>query len=418
MTKLVDEAEIRTAIAELVRGDGGKLLSSLVANLRDFQLAEDSLQDALESALVHWTRSGLPTSPSAWLVRTARRKALDRLRRAANFRSKSSQIALAEEIIRADQDIPEDEIIADDRLRLIFTCCHPALDSLTSVALTLRSVAGLTTEEIAQAFIVSNDAMAQRLVRARHKIAQANIPFEVPRPESMPERLDAVLAVIYLIFTEGHSANDGRLFRADLCEEAIRLVTLLADLLPDQPEIEGLTALMLLHSARTGTRLTGTGEMVALEDQDRSRWDRDRIAAGLELVQRALARRSIGQYQLQAAIAALHAESPSFAETDWAQIALLYTALLAIRPNPVFELNRIVAVSYSQGAEAALSALDGLALPLSNYQPYYAVRADLLLRLGDRETAGRAYRRAIELSSSLAERRFLERKADIALNGL
>jgi RNA polymerase sigma-70 factor (ECF subfamily) len=416
MINMVDEAVIRTAIADLVRGDGGRLLSSLVANLRDFQLAEDSLQEALESALVHWKRSGLPTRPSAWLMRTARRKALDRLRRAANFRSKSAQITLAEEIIRADQDIGEEEAISDDRLRLIFTCCHPALDSLTSVALTLRSVAGLTTEEIAQAFLVSNDAMAQRLVRARHKIAQANIPFEVPRPEAMPERLDAVLTVIYLIFTEGHSANDGQLFRTDLCEEAIRLATILAGLLPDQPEIEGLTALMLLHAARAGTRLTDAGEMVSLEDQDRSRWDKERIAAGLELVQRALARRSVGQYQLQAAIAALHAESPSFSETDWAQIALLYAGLFAIRPNPVFELNRIVAVSYSQSAEVALAALDGLALPLSGYQPYYAVRADLLVRLGDREAAGRAYQRAIELSSSAAERRFLKRKADLALS--
>ena len=416
MINMVDEAVIRTAIADLVRGDGGRLLSSLVANLRDFQLAEDSLQDALESALVHWARSGMPTRPSAWLMRTARRKALDRLRRAANFRSKSAQITLAEEIIRADQDIGEEEAISDDPLRLIFTCCHPALDSLTSVALTLRSVAGLTTEEIAQAFLVSNDAMAQRLVRARHKIAQANIPFEVPRPETMAERLDAVLTVIYLIFTEGHSANDGQLFRTDLCEEAIRLATILAGLLPDQPEIEGLTALMLLHAARAETRLTAAGEMVSLEDQDRSRWDRNRIAAGLELVQRALARKSVGQYQLQAAIAALHAESPSFSETDWAQIALLYAGLFAIRPNPVFELNRIVAVSYSQGAEMALAALDGLALPLSGYQPYYAVRADLLVRLGDREAAGRAYQRAIELSSSAAERRFLKRKADLALS--
>ncbi|MEO3386662.1 RNA polymerase sigma factor [Mesorhizobium sp. CAU 1741] len=414
MTDMVDEAAIRTAIAGVVRGDGGRLLSSLVANLRDFQLAEDSLQDALESALIHWTRSGLPTTPAAWLMQTARRKALDRLRRAANFRSKSSQIALAEEIIRADRDAGEKEAISDDRLRLIFTCCHPALDSRTSVALTLRSVAGLTTEEIAKAFLVSNEAMAQRLVRARHKIAQANIPFEVPRPETMAERLDAVLTVIYLIFTEGHSSSDGQLFRINLCEEAIRLVTILADLLPDQPEIEGLTALMLLHTARTGTRLSGTGEMICLEDQDRSQWDSDRIAAGLELIQRALARKSVGQYQLQAAIAALHAESPSFAETDWAQIALIYAGLFDIRPNPVFELNRIVAVSYSQGAEVALVALDGLALPLSGYQPYYAVRADLLVRLGDREAAGRAYRRAIDLSSSPAERQFLKRKANVA----
>ncbi|MEQ8445341.1 MAG: sigma factor [Pelagibacterium sp.] len=410
MTSGVDEAAIRNAIAALMRDDGGRLLSGLVANLGDFQLAQDSLQDALESALVHWTRNGLPTTPGAWLMQTARRKALDRLRRDANFRAKAPQIALVEQIIRADDNIAEDDAISDDRLRLIFTCCHPSLDAMTSVALTLRSVAGLTTPEIARAFIVSNDAMAQRLVRARHKIAQAKIPFEVPQPDAMAERLDAVLAVIYLIFTEGHSANDGQLFRADLCEEAIRLAAILANLLPDQPEIEGLAALMLLHAARTGTRLTKAGEMVSLEDQDRSGWDRERIAQGLKLVQQALARKAVGPYQLQASIAALHAESPAFAQTDWAQIALLYQGLFAFRPNPVFELNRIVAISYSQGADIAMMTLDALAQPLAGYQPYHAVRADILSRLGDRAAACLSYQRAIGLSSSEAEKRFLQRR--------
>lgn len=405
---------VRDTLGAFMRVDGGRLLSSLVANLRNFQLAEDSLQDAIESALVHWTRSGIPSSPSAWLMRAARRKALDRVRRATNFASKAPQIALAEEIIRADQHVPEDETIQDDRLRLIFTCCHPALDRLTSVALTLRSVAGLTTEEIARAFVVSDEAMAQRLVRARHKITQANIPYAVPSPEDLPQRIEAVLTVIYLIFTEGHSASDGRLFRVDLCEEAIRLVKILSGLLPGEPEIEGLMALMLLHHARVETRLGASGEMIALDAQDRTRWHQGLIAEGLALVEQALKRGRPGPFQMQAAIAALHAESPSFAETDWAQIVRLYEALLSIRANPVFELNRIVAMSYSDGVHEALGAIEGLTSTLAAYQPLHAVRADLLARSGAWERAVPAYQRAIELSSSASEKRFLLGRLDIA----
>jgi RNA polymerase sigma-70 factor (ECF subfamily) len=404
---MTDGRPIGEALATIVREDGGRLLSCLITNLRDFQLAEDSLQDALESALVHWGRNGLPHSPSAWLMRTARRKAIDRLRRAASFRAKAGAVAVLEEIIRAAPDVEEAAAIPDERLKLIFTCCHPALDRQTSVALTLRSVAGLTTEEIARAFVVSDDSMAQRLVRARHKISRAGIPYEVPQAEGLAERLDAVLAVIYLVFNEGYSAGEGPLVRVDLCEEAIRLARLLDTLMPKVAEIEGLLALMLLHHARSATRIGGAGEMVALEDQDRSGWDEARIAEGAALVERALRRGRPGPYQLQAAIAAIHAEAKSFAQTDWREIALIYRELMALRPNPVFELNRVVAVSYSQGPEAALDVLAPLASVLAGYQPFHAVRADLLARLGRGEQARGAYEKAIALSQSEAEKRFL-----------
>jgi RNA polymerase sigma-70 factor, ECF subfamily len=398
---------IPAAIAALMRDDGGRLLSNLIGNLRDFQLAEDSLQDAFESALHHWTRNGLPASPPAWLMRTARRKAIDRLRRAARFRAKEGEITVLEEMIRADVEAEEMPAIADERLRLIFTCCHPALDRTTSVALTLRSVGGLTTEEIARAFLVSPEAMAQRLVRARHKIAGAGIPYEVPGPAHLAERLDAVLAVLYLIFTEGHSASDGQLLRRELCDEAIRLGRVLEALLLDEPEIEGLLALMLLHQARSTTRLGPEGEMVALQHQDRTLWDQARIAEGAMLAERALRRGRPGPYQLQAAIAAIHAEAESFERTDWHQIVLIYDVLCTVQPNPVFELNRIVALSYRDGPEPALTALKPLAMPLSRYQPFHAVRADLLARLGNVEAARTAYAEAIALSRSEAEQRFL-----------
>lgn len=409
MNPVGDEADAlcRAAIAALMRDDGGRLLASLVANFRDFQLAEDSLQDALESALHHWSRNGLPTSPPAWLLRTARRKALDRLRRNANLVAKSAQIALQDEIMRADQDSEEAAAIGDDRLRLIFTCCHPALDQRTSIALTLRSVAGLTTSEIARLFVVSEDAMAQRLVRARHKIAHAKIAYAVPAGEDLSARLDAVLRVVYLMFTEGHSASDGELFRPLLCNESIRLALLLGELLPGEPEIDGLRALMLLHTARNDTRLTSAGDMVALQDQDRTRWDQARIAEGVALTQQALRQGRPGPYQLQSAIAAIHCESLRFEDTDWHQIALIYEVLSAVHRNPVFELNRVVAISYYRGEEAALVMLDAIAQPLDGYQPYYAVRADLLSRTMKTDAAIAAYDRAIALSQSDAERLFL-----------
>ncbi len=405
---MAEAASIGESIGRLVRNDGGRLLANLISNLRDFQLAQDSLQDALESALHHWARNGLPDEPSAWLMRTARRKAIDRIRRAARFRSKSAELAA---LIELDSEPgPEPDLIPDERLGLIFTCCHPALDRRTSVALTLRSICGLTTEEIARAFVVTPDAMAQRLVRARHKITKAGIAYEVPGPEAWGERLDAVLGAIYLTFNEGYAASSDALLRPDLCEEAIRLCRVLLALRPDEPETEGLLALMLLHHARSPTRLDAGGVVVALEAQDRRRWDRARIAEGAALVETALRRFRPGPYQMQAAIAALHAEAPSFAETGWHEIALLYAGLFALQQNPVFELNRLVALSYVAGPEASLAELDGIAAPLAAYQPYHAVRADFLARSGRATEAEAAYDEAIRLAGTEAEQHFLRRK--------
>lgn len=394
-------------IDKVVRLDGGRLLSCLIANLRDFQLAEDSFQDALESALTHWGRNGLPRSPSAWLMRTARRKAIDRIRRAANFRSKSAELAALIALDKAAVEPEEAEPIADERLKLIFTCCHPALDRRTSVALTLRSICGLKTEEIARAFVVSLDSMAQRLVRARHKIAKAGIAYEVPGPEGWSDRLQAVLAVIYLIFNEGYAASSEALLRIDLCEEAIRLGRILVGLCPQEPEAEGLLALMLLHHSRIGTRLGALGDLVPLESQDRARWDSRLIVEGTALLETALRRGRPAPYQLQAAVAALHCEASSFADTDWRQIVLLYRTLIGMQPNPVFELNRIVALSYADGPAAAFDGLTAVADALDGYQPFHAVKADLLARSGRRDQAREAYESAIRLSGTQAERQFL-----------
>ena len=411
MDEASTEADAVTeAMDRLARADRGRLLSSLVGALGDFQLAEDSLQDALESALVHWRRSGLPRSPAAWLMQAARRKAIDRLRRAANFRSKEAAIAHLIAMDGTDDDAGEADPIADDRLKLIFICCHPAIEAKTRVALTLRSVCGLTTEEIADAFLDSREAMAQRLVRGRHKITAAGIPFEVPGPEGWAERLESVLAVVYLIFNEGYASSGARHIRIDLCMEAIRLGRLLDALKPKEPEIEGLLALMLLHHARHAARLDAGGAVVSLEDQDRTLWNRGKIAEGGSMVELALRRGRPGPYQLQAAIVAIHADSPSFAETDWEEIALLYGVLCRMSPNPVFELNRIVAISYREGPEPALARLSPLGQILAQYQPFHAVRADLLARLGRDEEARLAYQLAHDLSQSEAERLFFRKK--------
>jgi RNA polymerase sigma-70 factor (ECF subfamily) len=397
---------ITAEIDRIIRADGGRLLSCLVVILRDFQLAEDSLHDALESAIVHWGRSGVPSSPSAWLMRTARRKAIDRIRRAINFRQKSKQLEALIALDAADEPEAPDAI-PDERLKLIFTCCHPALDRSVSVALTLRSICGLTTEEIARAHLVTPDAMAQRLVRARHKIAKAGIGYEIPDAAGFAARLDAVLAVLYLIFNEGYAASSEQYLRTDLCEEAIRLARLLDQLMPGEPEVEGLLALILLHHSRSQTRVTATGDLVALEDQDRATWDRALIEEGTALVTTALGRGRPAPYQLQAAIAALHAEAESFAATDWPQLVLLYDELLRRRPNPVFALNRLVALSYTCGPAEALAQMIPLAEQLPRYQPYHAVRADLCARLGQTTEAAAHYAQAIALSTSEAERQYL-----------
>ena len=349
----------------------------------------------------------MPASPSAWLMRTARRKAIDRIRRAANFRSKSEELAALIALDNAPAELADEEPIADERLKLIFTCCHPALDRTTSVALTLRSIGGLKTEEIARAYLVSVESMAQRLVRARHKIAKAGIAYEVPGPEGWGERLEAVLAVIYLIFNEGYAASSDQHLRVDLCQEAIRLCRLLSSLIANDAEVEGLLALMLLHHSRSGTRLGVLGKIVTLESQDRSQWNKALIAEGVALLVGALRRGRPGSYQLQAAIAAVHAEASSFGETDWQEIALLYDALIAVKPNPVFELNRIVAISYADGPKAALDRLAKVAAQLDSYQPYHAVRADILARLGQIEPARAAFDTAIGLSGTDAERHYL-----------
>jgi RNA polymerase sigma-70 factor (ECF subfamily) len=407
-----EEVSAAEAIDRIARHDRGRLLSNLVGAIRDFQLAEDSLQDALESALTHWNRNGLPAAPNAWLMQTARRKAIDRLRRSANFRMKSAEIThlIEMENLSAMDDDPDP--IGDERLKLIFTCCHPALDRKTSVALTLRSVCGLKTEEIADAFLDGHDAMAQRLVRARHKIANAGIAYEVPGPDGWAARLESVLAVIYLIFNEGYASAGETHIRGDLCEEAIRLARLLTMLVPHQGEIEGLLALMLLHHARRAARLGEKGEILSLEDQDRRLWNGDEIAEGIGIIEKALRHGRPGPYQLQAAIIAVHAESASFAETDWAEIALLYQELSRAADNPVYELNRIVALSYVEGANAALARLQPIAPALVQYQPFYAVQADLLARTGQLDAARIAYATAIRLSQSDAEKLFLSQRLE------
>lgn len=410
-------APVAVAIDRIARRDGGRLLSSLVGSLRDFQLAEDSLQDALESALIHWNRTGLPASPNAWLMQVARRKALDRLRRSANFQAKSAEIAHLIELENSSPVADEPDPIGDERLKLIFACCHPALDRKTCVALTLRSVCGLKTEEIADAFLDRHEAMAQRLVRARDKIAKAGIAYEVPGPDGWAARLESVLAVVYLIFNEGYASGGNSHIRADLCVEAIRLGRLLTVLRPGEPEIEGLLSLMLLHHARRAARIGDGGEILTLETQDRSLWDREGIAEGVALIEGALKRSRPGPYQLQAAIIAVHAEAPNFAETDWQEIAWLYGELARTADNPVYELNRIVALSYVEGPAAALACLKPIAMALVQYQPFHAVQADLLARTGQVDQAELAYLRAIELSQSDAERLFLSQRLDALAGG-
>lgn len=387
-------------LGELHRREYGRILASVIRSVGDFALAEDALQEAFEAAMAQWPTAGTPKQPVSWLLSTARHKAIDQLRRRSLAEAREAELtALAEE--------QQDEPAPVDSLRLLFTCCHPALAPEARVALTLRTLGGLETEEIARAFLVPVPTLAQRLVRAKAKIKAARIPYEVPRDALLPERLDSVLAVLYLIFNEGYSASFGEaVVRADLCAEAIRLTRMLVELMPDAREPKGLLALMLLHHARRATRVDEEGAIVLVEDQDRSKWDRAAIAEGASWVEPALRGGPPGPYALQAAIAALHAQAPTADRTDWPQIAALYGVLAAVHPSPVVELNRAVAVAMADGLELGLSLLERVHLPKYHLLP--AARADLLRRLERWDEAAAAYREALALVANEAERRFLE----------
>lgn len=398
------------AIERTVREEWGRILAALVKSLGDFQLAEDCLQDAITRAMAHWPKTGLPKTPAAWLITTAKRRAIDRLRRDARFAARVPELSHLMDLENRAEDETDAEAIPDKRLEMIFTCCHPALAQKTQVALTLRTLGGLTTDAIAHAFLDKTDAMAQRLVRAKRKIAVAGIPYQIPDRDMLPERLAAVLAVIYLIFNAGYTDASAR--QRNLSDEAIRLARIVHHLMPDEAEVAGLLALMLLHDARRAARIDGQGRMVALEDQNRKRWDRARIGEGDRLLRQTLPRGQVGPYQLQAAISALHAQSPDWAQTDWPQIAALYELLYQVQPSPVVRVNQAMAVSYARSIPEALQLLGSVADDphLNHYQPYHAARADLLARNGENGAACASYAQAIALTEQSAERAFLEQK--------
>src|SRR5215813_1380396 len=404
------------ALDRIFRAESGPVLATLIRVLGDFQLAEDALQDALTAALESWSKDGLPASPGAWLSTTARRKAVDRLRHLRIAEAKSSELALS---IRLDQEAhgPQDELqvspVPDDELRLIFTCCHPALSREAQVALTLRTLGGLSNAEIARAFLVNETTIAQRVARAKQKIARAHIPYEIPDRQSLAPRLEAVLSVLYLVFNEGYLATSHEhLLRRDLVADALRLARGLAALLPAEPEPLGLLALMLLHDSRREARVSDDGDLVLLEDQDRSKWKRPQIQEGVQLVERALRMGRPGPYQVQSAIAAVHAEAATAGETDWRQIAVLYDQLLRYERTPVIELNRAVAISYAATPVEGLRLLKGIERTgaLEQYAPFHLARADMFRRLGLNDDARECYRRALPFAQNDQVRRFIEKR--------
>ena len=408
--------QLSKTIETLYRSESGRVLATLVRLLGDLDLAEESMHEAFTAALTSWPQTGIPDNPRPWLISTARFKAIDALRRRARFDGAQKDLALSMEA-RISETPEENEEIEDDRLRLIFTCCHPALPPEGQVALTLREICGLTTEEIARAFLVTPATLAQRIVRAKTKIRETPIPYEVPTPQELPERLDAVLQVIYLVFNEGYSAAAGaEVTRAELTGEAIRLGRLVSELLPEQgapkPEIMGLLALMLLQESRRAARTSPTGELILLENQDRSLWNREQIAEGVALLEKALKSRRFGPYTLQAAIAAVHAEAESVAATDWRQIVAIYDRLVRIQPSPVVHLNRGVAIAMRDGPEAGLAHIDAILEhgELANYYLAHSARAEMYRRLGRAAEARACYEKALALTQQEPERQFLQER--------